>query len=192
MLHGYTNVGLRHLSIEKKTKIYDIIRQHPNYGAKRISTMLKTAKYGSEEISENQIYEELKRAKLNRKSQRELFVKRGGKLRLKPPGTPLLTLDGEVMVGFRSEDKLDKDLLFNIPIPQIDTKSKEKILTAKSSSTPNSTSDDKRKDSSKIVQKDELESSAEKKQDSSLEINKNDENKESVSEEVDEKERKVD
>jgi serine phosphatase RsbU (regulator of sigma subunit) len=188
MLHGYTNVGLRHLSIEKKTKIYDIIRQHPNYGAKRISTMLKTAKYGSEEISKNQIYEELKRAKLNRKSQRELFVKRGGKLRLKPPGTPLLTLDGEVMVGFRTEDKTEKDLLFNIPIPQIDTKSKEKILTVKSSSS----SDDKRKDSSKKEQNDESEPSTEKNKDSSLEINKNDENKESISEEVDEKERKVD
>ncbi len=29
MLHGYTNIGLKHLSIEIKTKIYDIIRQHP-------------------------------------------------------------------------------------------------------------------------------------------------------------------
>ncbi|RMG63885.1 MAG: HAMP domain-containing protein [Calditrichaeota bacterium] len=103
MLHGYTNLSAKHLSIEVKTKIYDIIQKHPEYGAKRISNILNTEAYGFTKVSPRLIYEELKRAKLNTKERRIQFVKRGGKRRLKPPGTPLLTLDGEVMVGYRTE-----------------------------------------------------------------------------------------
>ena len=107
MLHGYTNVGLRHLSIELKTKLYEVIRENPAFGPKRISDELNTEKYGYVELLPRLIYEELKRAKLNHRKQRERFVQRGGKRRLKPPGTPLLTLDGEVMVGGFRSDKLD-------------------------------------------------------------------------------------
>ncbi len=103
MLHGYTNLSAKHLSIEVKTKIYDIIQKHPEYGAKRISSLLNTEAYGYTRVPYRLIYEELKRAKLNTKERRIQFVKRGGKRRLKPPGTPLLTLDGEVMVGYRTE-----------------------------------------------------------------------------------------
>jgi serine phosphatase RsbU (regulator of sigma subunit)/anti-sigma regulatory factor (Ser/Thr protein kinase)/transposase len=133
MLHGYTNVGLRHLSIEIKTKLYDIIREHPGYGPKRISDDLLLEKYGFVEIHPRLIYEELKRAKLNHKKQRERFVQRGGKRRLKPPGTPLLTLDGEVMVGgYRSEDF---DIIPKVFAPTQVARTgglKAKILTAKS------------------------------------------------------------
>jgi transposase len=133
MLHGYTNVGLRHLSIEIKTKLYDIIREHPHFGPKRISDELFTEKYGFVEINPRLVYEELKRAKLNHKKQRERFVQRGGKRRLKPPGTPLLTLDGEVMVGgYRSEEF---DTIPKVFAPTQVVRSsgvKEKILTAKS------------------------------------------------------------
>jgi serine phosphatase RsbU (regulator of sigma subunit)/anti-sigma regulatory factor (Ser/Thr protein kinase)/ACT domain-containing protein len=104
MIHGYTNFGVHHLSIEAKTKLYDIIAKHPKYGPERISKLLKDEKYGSVNISPRLIYEELRRAKLSNKAQRLRFVSRGGKRRLKPPGTPLLTLDGEVMVGFRLEE----------------------------------------------------------------------------------------
>ncbi|MEJ2636280.1 MAG: SpoIIE family protein phosphatase [Calditrichia bacterium] len=131
MLHGYTNVGLRHLSIEVKTKLYDIIREHPDYGPKRISDMLSTEKYGFIDISSRLIYDELKRAKLNRRKQREVFVQRGGKRRLKPPGTPLLTLDGEVMVGFRSEGEDNIPPVFSVRAPISDKKGKEKILTVR-------------------------------------------------------------
>lgn len=104
MLHGYTNLGLRHMSIEEKTKMYDIIKENPEFGPKKISDILNTEKYSFTKVSPTLIYEELKRAKLNTKELRVNFVHRGGKRRLKPPGTPLLTLDGEVMVGFRSEE----------------------------------------------------------------------------------------
>ncbi|HFE63922.1 MAG TPA: HAMP domain-containing protein [Caldithrix sp.] len=130
MLHGYTNLGLRHLSIEVKTKMYDIIREHPSYGAKRISTALMNDKYGNIEVSPYLIYEELKRAKLNTRKQREDFVARGGKRRLKPPGTPLLTLDGEVMVGgFRSDEMTSETFTFGIRVPKTGTSVKEKILS---------------------------------------------------------------
>ncbi|RMF60171.1 MAG: hypothetical protein D6748_04720, partial [Calditrichaeota bacterium] len=131
MLHGYTNLGLRHLSIEVKTKMYDIIRQHPEFGPKKISDMLNTEKYGFTEVSPLLIYEELKRAKLNTKERRIAFVKRGGKQRLKPPGTPLLTLDGQVMVGgYSTEDHKVPDLAFMPKIVQ-QSRSKEKIIATR-------------------------------------------------------------
>jgi len=131
MFHGYTEVGTKHLSIEVKTKMYDIIREHPEWGAKKISDELKTEKYGFTVVSQNKIYDELKRAKLNKKELRINFVKKGGKRRLKPPGTPLLTLDGEVMVGYRTEEK--KDMPFGFyPTPSPDKKAKEKIMVVKS------------------------------------------------------------
>ena len=144
MLHGYTNIGLRHLSIEVKTKLYDIIREHSDYGPKRISDMLNRPKYGNLEVPARLIYEELKRAKLNRRKQRERFVQRGGKRRLKPPGTPLLTLDGEVMVGFRSEDQEAAPNIFTVKAPVSSTSGKEKILTVrgnKSNSSSNNNED---------------------------------------------------
>jgi serine phosphatase RsbU (regulator of sigma subunit)/tetratricopeptide (TPR) repeat protein len=89
----------KHLSIEEKTKIYDIIRRHPEYGTKRISDELSTEYYGDTKISESKLYDELVRARLNTKELRETFVNRGGRRRkrLKPPGTPMLTIDGRVI-----------------------------------------------------------------------------------------------
>jgi len=136
MLHGYTNLGLRHLSIEVKTKMYDIIRQYPEYGPKKISDMLNTEKYGYTEISPFLVYEELRRAKLNTKEQRLAFVQRGGKKRLKPPGTPLLTLDGEVMVGFRSDDQKTVDSPFMPNLPPAKSRAKEKMISARGKRIP--------------------------------------------------------
>ncbi|MBN2366419.1 MAG: hypothetical protein EH225_10815, partial [Calditrichaeota bacterium] len=144
MLHGYTNVGLRHMSIEVKTKLYDIIREHPEYGPKRLSDLLNSRKYSFVEIPPRLIYEELKRAKLNHRKQRERFVQRGGKRRLKPPGTPLLTLDGEVMVGgFRSEDMEKGPQFFQAPSPQPSLKNRERMITMKSNKNGSDESDKK-------------------------------------------------
>ncbi|NOY57799.1 MAG: SpoIIE family protein phosphatase [Calditrichaeota bacterium] len=98
----------KHLSIEEKTKIFDVIRRFPEYGAKKISQELDTERYNFEKINVAKIYEELVRARLNTKELREAFVARGGKKkRIKPPGTPLLTLDGRVIV-----QKADYDTSF--------------------------------------------------------------------------------
>lgn len=136
MLHGYTNLGLRHLSIEVKTKMYDIIRQYPEFGPKKISDMLNTEKYAYTEISPFLVYEELRRAKLNTKEQRLAFVQRGGKKRLKPPGTPLLTLDGEVMVGFRSDDQKTAEMSFMPNLPPTKSRAKEKMISARGKRIP--------------------------------------------------------
>ncbi|MFQ5822540.1 MAG: SpoIIE family protein phosphatase [bacterium] len=94
------SVEAKHLSIEEKTRIFDIIASHPEYGASRISTELNTEKYGFTQISESKIYEELVRNRLNTRQLREAFVEKGkrGRRRLKPPGTPLLTLDGKLII----------------------------------------------------------------------------------------------
>ncbi len=90
--------------------------------------MLNTEKYGYTKVPPKLIYEELKRAKLNTRQQRFQFVRRGGKHRLKPPGTPLLTLDGEVMVGFRSEDMFETTYHY-IPTAGAGKRCKEKIIS---------------------------------------------------------------
>ncbi|MFQ5864980.1 MAG: SpoIIE family protein phosphatase [bacterium] len=94
------SVEAKHLSIEEKTKIFDIISNHPEYGASRISTELNTEKYGYTQISESKIYEELVRSRLNTRQLRVAFVEKGkkGRRRLKPPGTPMLTLDGKIII----------------------------------------------------------------------------------------------
>ncbi len=129
MLHGYTNLGLRHLSIEVKTKMYDVIREHPEFGPKKISDNLNTEKYGFMQVSPLSIYQELRRAKLNTKERRIAFVKRGGKQRLKAPGTPLLTLDGQVLVGFRSEEQ-ESDSFYMPQLPP-ESQAREKMISAK-------------------------------------------------------------
>lgn len=91
----------RHIAIEDKAKIFDIIRNHPEYGAKRISDELNSEKYGMTDIPENKIYDELVRSRLNTRQLREAFVARGASQKrrraFKTPGTPMLTLDGRVI-----------------------------------------------------------------------------------------------
>ncbi|RMD91008.1 MAG: tetratricopeptide repeat protein, partial [Calditrichaeota bacterium] len=93
------SVEAKHLSIEEKTKIYDIIKKHPEYGAKRISEELNTERYDFTVINESRVYDELVRSRLNTRQLREAYVSRAGKKkRMKPPGTPMMTLDGRVIL----------------------------------------------------------------------------------------------
>ncbi len=94
------SVEAKHLSIEEKTKIYDIIKKHPEYGAKRISEELNIEAYGFCQINESRIYDELVRSRLNTRQLREAYIARSGrKKRMKPPGTPMLTLDGKIILS---------------------------------------------------------------------------------------------
>ncbi len=94
------SIEAKHLSIEEKVKILDIIAQHPEYGAGRISEVLNSERYGFEKISENKIYDELVRSRLNTRPLREAYIQRlrSGRRRLKPPGTPMMTLDGKLII----------------------------------------------------------------------------------------------
>ena len=96
----------KHLSLEVKTKLYEILRNHPEYGAKKISENLDTEEFGFTKLEEHRIYQELKTAKLNTRVKREAFVQRGGKKRIKLPGTPLLTMDGNVILNYESAEKV--------------------------------------------------------------------------------------
>ncbi len=96
---GTADIEEKHISIEDKTKIYDIIKAHPDLGPKRISAELNSEKYGFTEIDDKRIYEELVRSRLNTRELRVAFVERGGKgKKMKPPGTPFLTLDGQIIM----------------------------------------------------------------------------------------------
>jgi serine phosphatase RsbU (regulator of sigma subunit)/anti-sigma regulatory factor (Ser/Thr protein kinase) len=109
LLYSSDYIEKKHLSIEVKTKLYDVIRNHPEYGPKRISAELKSKKYGNTDLDEKRIYNELIKAKLNTKEKRENYIKRLGKKRIKLPGTPLLTLDGQVILDYESAEKVYAD-----------------------------------------------------------------------------------
>ncbi|MFQ5675521.1 MAG: SpoIIE family protein phosphatase, partial [bacterium] len=95
-----TSVEAKHISIEEKTKLVDIIANHPEYGAGRIREELNTERYGYAQLSEKKIYDYLVRNRLNTRQLREAFVNKAqkNKRRLKPPGTPLMTLDGKIII----------------------------------------------------------------------------------------------
>lgn len=98
-----SEVEERHIAIEDKVKILDIIRKHPEFGPKRISEELNTEAYGFTVIDEKRIYDELVKSHLNTRELREVFAKRGEKgKRMKPPGTPFLTLDGQIIFDTKS------------------------------------------------------------------------------------------
>ncbi len=67
---------IKRVSLEDRNKILDIIRQHPQFGAKRIAEELNTEKYGFTKLDEVRIYQELKSLRLNTKLKRLEFVKR--------------------------------------------------------------------------------------------------------------------
>ncbi|MGD9898883.1 MAG: SpoIIE family protein phosphatase [Calditrichaceae bacterium] len=103
-LEGQDYVEKKHLSVELKAKIFDIIRKHPEYGANRIVNDLNTELYGFEKLDSQRLYNEMVKLKLNTKEQRVRFVSKGDKRALKQPGTPLLTLDGKVIMNFQSSE----------------------------------------------------------------------------------------
>jgi serine phosphatase RsbU (regulator of sigma subunit)/anti-sigma regulatory factor (Ser/Thr protein kinase)/TolA-binding protein len=105
-------IDAKHLSIEEKNKIYDVIRRHPEYGAKRMQEELNSERYEFSVIPVSKIYDELVRMRLNTKELREAFVQRGGrKQRIKPPGTPMMTIDGKLIMNrTQYEEPVDDDL----------------------------------------------------------------------------------
>ena len=136
LLFADNYIEKKHLSIEDRTKIYDVIAKYPDYGAKRISWELNTELYGYTKLDSNRVYNELKKAKLNTQEKRENYIRRGGKKRIKAPGTPLMTLDGKVILDFESsEHQISKthgeqapDTRPFTPTPTVEPESKTKEL----------------------------------------------------------------
>ncbi len=133
------SVEAKHLSIEEKTKIYDIIKKHPEYGAKRISEELNTEAYGFTQINESRIYDELVRSRLNTRQLREAYIARSGKKkRMKPPGTPMLTLDGKIILNkdmekFEQQTPTQSAEKEQKPVPEkpVETKRHEEVKLPK-------------------------------------------------------------
>ena len=98
-------VESKHISLETKTKIFDVINKHPDYGPKLISYELRKDEYGNTRIDADRIYNELVKLRLNTQKLRERYITKGGKKRIKQPGTPLLTLDGQIILDFESSEK---------------------------------------------------------------------------------------
>ncbi|RMH63464.1 MAG: HAMP domain-containing protein [Calditrichaeota bacterium] len=117
-LDGQDHIEKKHLSIEVKAKIFDIIRQNPRFGPKKISDLLNTEKYGFVELDQRRIYNELIKMRLNTYTLRKRFLEKGQNKRLKQPGTPLLTMDGKVILNFESsESEVQKRLGTTPPKP---------------------------------------------------------------------------
>ncbi|RMG27093.1 MAG: hypothetical protein D6732_20535 [Methanobacteriota archaeon] len=96
----------KHLSIEVKTKIFDIVRKHPEFGPKLIAYELRKDEYGNIKVDPDRIYDELVRLRLNTEELRRRWIEKGGTRPLKQPGTPLLTLDGQVILDFESSEQV--------------------------------------------------------------------------------------
>jgi serine phosphatase RsbU (regulator of sigma subunit)/anti-sigma regulatory factor (Ser/Thr protein kinase)/transposase len=94
-----SEVEEKHIAIEDKVKLLDIIKNHPDFGPKKIVDELNSEKYGFTIIDEKRVYDELVKSRLNTRDLRQAFAQRGerGK-RTKPPGTPFLTLDGQIIL----------------------------------------------------------------------------------------------
>ncbi|MEJ2626933.1 MAG: SpoIIE family protein phosphatase, partial [bacterium] len=92
-----TRIEEKHISIEDRAKIIDIIKNNPDLGAKRISEELKTDKYDKVDIDEKRIYDELVKSRLNTKELRMAFMEKGDSKRFKRPGTPFVSLDGKIL-----------------------------------------------------------------------------------------------
>ena len=121
------DIAMRHMSIEDQAKLIDIVKHHPEYGVKRITNALATDRYDKTVVSTNLVYRELKRLKLNTVKLRRAFVERSGRgsRRLKPPGTPLVTIDGRVI----TEGLIPPRAFKGLPKPQIKTDLKPQSLT---------------------------------------------------------------
>jgi serine phosphatase RsbU (regulator of sigma subunit)/anti-sigma regulatory factor (Ser/Thr protein kinase) len=97
--HREMEIEEKHISIEDKVKLFDIIKNSPDLGPKRLGEELNTEKYGFTVLDEKRVYDELVRSRLNTRELRTAFAERGGKgKRIKPPGTPFLTLDGQIIL----------------------------------------------------------------------------------------------
>lgn len=93
-----SDTSIKHLSIEERAQLFEVIRTNPELGPRAIAKELDTEKYEHTKIPERKIYDELIRMKLNTQERREAFVKKKqSNKRFKLPGTPLLTMDGQVI-----------------------------------------------------------------------------------------------
>jgi len=69
-------IELKHATHEQVKYLTQIIRQHPDYGVSRLTSLLNSEEYGSQDIKESVVKRELIRMKLDTREKREAFSKR--------------------------------------------------------------------------------------------------------------------
>ena len=67
---------LRHATHEQVKMLVQIVRQNPEYGVTRLTGMLNSEEYGSQQIKESVVKRELIRMKLDTREKRESFSRR--------------------------------------------------------------------------------------------------------------------
>jgi anti-anti-sigma factor len=70
------DLELKRVSLEARKKILEIVKEHPEYGAKRIMTLLNEDGHAGRKLTEKMVYDELKRLNLNTKELRIEYLKR--------------------------------------------------------------------------------------------------------------------
>ncbi|MCK5406044.1 MAG: anti-sigma factor antagonist, partial [Candidatus Krumholzibacteria bacterium] len=96
---------LKRVSLEARKEILEIIRQHPEYGAKRITTEYNASQPEDRKITQRMVYDELKRLNLNTKELRLDYLRRNRLLEAE-------TLEGAKP---RTGKEIVEDLLKDIP-----------------------------------------------------------------------------
>ena len=69
----------RMLSFEERKKMFQVMKEHPEYGTARLKMELESEKYGLTKIDEKLLYDELVRLRLNTKRLRLEYVARQGR-----------------------------------------------------------------------------------------------------------------
>ena len=67
---------LKRLSLEARREIMEIIKEHPEYGAKRLTQEYNTDRQEAKQVTERMVYDELKRLNLNTKELRIDYLRR--------------------------------------------------------------------------------------------------------------------
>ena len=67
---------IRRVSIEQRKKIFEIVRENPGFGAKRIAAVFNDGKEESDQVGPSLIYDELKRMRLNTYEKRLEYLRR--------------------------------------------------------------------------------------------------------------------
>ncbi len=68
------DVQIQQLSLEERTRILEVVADHPEFGARRITQYLRDSQEEYSRFSERMIYQELKRLRLTKRPEREAFA----------------------------------------------------------------------------------------------------------------------
>lgn len=68
--------GIKMISLDERQLLVDLVRDHPEYGAKRLTEALAALPVGAIQVSETMVYQELKRLRMGTRVQRETYATR--------------------------------------------------------------------------------------------------------------------